>query len=166
MLRDRHRTIHQTAITHKNPSNRRKSPLPLHRHIPGHRSGECPAQPYIYIHIEVINFLTNFERNYTITNRQTSLAIKSILAQMINSILIPVIVAHYIKGDLYNTSGLVDNIFMMSITGSFVGPALVFFDPLNIVNKLLRCMKSRAGTLSSIQAANSRKTSVTTTTST
>ena len=90
----------------------------------------------------MINFLTNFERNYTTTNRQTSLAIKSILAQMVNSILIPVIVAQYIKKDLYKTSGLVDNIFMMSITGALVGPVLVFFDPLNIFTKLLRCLKS------------------------
>ena len=114
----------------------------------------------------MINFLTNFERNYTTTNRQTSLAIKSILAQMVNSILIPVIVAQYIKKDLYKTSGLVDNIFMMSITGALVGPVLVFFDPLNIFTKLLRCLKSRASTFAPTQPASCPKTSETTTTST
>ena len=61
---------------------------------------------------------------------------------MINSILIPVIVAKYIRNSIYETSGLVDNIFMMSITNALVGPALVFFDPINILNKILRCIKS------------------------
>lgn len=63
---------------------------------------------------------------------------------MINSILIPVIVAKYIRNSLYNTSGLVDNIFMMSITNAIVGPVLVFFDPVNILSKVIRCFKSRA----------------------
>jgi len=78
------------------------------------------------------------------TNKQTSLAIKSIIAQMINSILIPVIIAKYIRNEIYNSSGLVDNIFMMSITNSIVGPTLVFFDPLNILSKFMRCFKSRS----------------------
>ena len=63
---------------------------------------------------------------------------------MINSILIPVIIAKYIS------SGLVDNIFMMSITNAVVGPTLVFFDPVNLLSKFIRCFKSRSGKYSSI----------------
>ena len=48
-----------------------------------------------------MKFLTKFERDYTTTNFQASLAIKAILAQMINSILIPIIVARYIKNNIY-----------------------------------------------------------------
>lgn len=95
---------------------------------------------------QAIRFLTLFERDYTSTNHQASLAIKSIMAQMINSILIPVIIAYYIKdANIYQTSGLVDNIFMMSITNSLVPPILLFFDPYNLFMKIKRSFKSRAG---------------------
>lgn len=68
------------------------------------------------------------------------------MAQMINSILIPVIIAYYIKdANIYQTSGLVDNIFMMSITNSLVPPILLFFDPYNLFMKIKRSFKSRAG---------------------
>lgn len=87
--------------------------------------------------------MTLFERDYTNTYNQASLAVKSIFAQMINSILIPVVVARYIKKDIYGASGLVDNVFMMSFSNALVGPVVVFFDPLNLVQKLKRCWKNR-----------------------
>lgn len=65
---------------------------------------------------------------------------------MINSILIPVVVARYIKKDIYGASGLVDNIFMMSFTNALVGPIMVFFDPVNLLQKLKKCWKSRIST--------------------
>ena len=40
--------------------------------------------------------LTVFEREFTQTKHQTGLAIKSILAQLINSIVLPCIVNYYI----------------------------------------------------------------------
>jgi len=42
----------------------------------------------------VIYRLTSFERDYSLTAHQASLAIKSILAQMINNIIIPVVLAY------------------------------------------------------------------------
>lgn len=73
------------------------------------------------------------------------MAIKSIVAQMINSILTPVITAYYIKTDtgVYQTGGLVDNIFMLSLTNALVPPILLFIDPFNLLMKLVRCMKTR-----------------------
>lgn len=64
---------------------------------------------------------------------------------MINSILTPTITAYYIKTNtgVYMAGGLVDNIFMMAITNSIVPPILVLFDPLVLVTKLLKCLKSR-----------------------
>lgn len=96
----------------------------------------------------MIRFLTLFEKDYTSTNRQASLAIKSILAQMINSILTPTITAYYIKTNtgVYMAGGLVDNIFMMAITNSIVPPILVLLDPFVLVTKLLKCLKSRKST--------------------
>lgn len=104
----------------------------------------------------VIKFLTLFEKDYTSTNRQASLAIKSIFAQMINSILTPVVTAYYIKTDtgVYQTGGLVDNIFIMGITNALVPPILLFFDPLNIFTKIIRCIKSRVSNPHPIQEAN------------
>jgi hypothetical protein len=92
----------------------------------------------------VIRYLTIFEKDYTSTNRQASLAIKSIVAQMINSILTPVITAYYIKTDtgIYQTGGLVDNIFLMSITHAIIPPILVLFDPYHFLMKLMRAFKS------------------------
>jgi hypothetical protein len=64
---------------------------------------------------------------------------------MINSILTPVITAYYIKTDtgVYQTGGLVDNIFMMGITNSLLPPIIVLLDPFVIWVKTLRCFKTR-----------------------
>jgi hypothetical protein len=45
----------------------------------------------------VLELLTAKERDYTVTNYQISVALKSILAQLINSIFIPVICNYFIK---------------------------------------------------------------------
>ena len=89
--------------------------------------------------------MTKFEKDYTTTNFQASLAIKAILAQMINSILITVIVAYYIKKNIYQSSGLVDNVFMMSFSLALVAPVIVFFDPVNYLSMAIRCVKRRTG---------------------
>lgn len=104
----------------------------------------------------VIKFLTVFEKDYTSTSRQASLAIKSIVAQMINSILTPVITAYYIKTDtkVYQSGGLVDNIFIMSFTNALVPPILLFFDPFNILTKVIRCLKSTISNPLPIQRAS------------
>lgn len=91
----------------------------------------------------IIKFLTLYEKDYTATYREASLAVKSILAQMVNSIVIPVITAYKIKNNVYSTSGLVDNVFMLGVSMSLVGPIVVLIDPYNLFMKVLRCLKSR-----------------------
>ena len=90
--------------------------------------------------------MTFLEKDYTVTNIQTSLAIKIIIAQMVNTIFNPVIIAYYIKTStgFYKVGGLVDNIFMTSISLSIVPPILVIFDPLHYVQLLKRLFKRRA----------------------
>lgn len=73
---------------------------------------------------------------------------------MVNSILIPVISAYYIIQNVYQTSGLVDNIFMMSITNSLIPPILLLFDPYYIYLKIRRCLKSKPGKYEAIQIVN------------
>ena len=63
---------------------------------------------------------------YTETNHQTSLALKSILAQFINSTLILTIVESLIKQNFYGIGGLADDIFMLGITNLFITPAVKF----------------------------------------
>jgi hypothetical protein len=94
--------------------------------------------------IVVIKYLTVFEKDYTTTYRQSSLAVKSIIAQMMNSILTPIITAYYIKttAGFYKVGGLVDNIFMMAFTNSFIPPLITLIDPYNIFVSMSRCLKS------------------------
>lgn len=76
---------------------------------------------------------------------------------MVNSILIPVITAYYIKKKIYETSGLVDNIFMLSISTSIVPPILLFFDPYNLFLKFKRWYKSKPCNYCLTKPANFRK---------
>ena len=85
------------------------------------------------------------------------MALKATLAQMVNSILIPIIVARYIKNDIYSASGLVDNIFMMSFSIALVAPIVVFFDPVNYLAMLTRCWKRRLSKCLFTQEANYTK---------
>lgn len=89
--------------------------------------------------------MTSLEKDYTITNIQASLAIKIIAAQMINTILTPVIIAYYIKTStgIYKIGGLVDNVFLTSISLSITPPILIMLDPYYYIIKLKRYIKSR-----------------------
>jgi hypothetical protein len=92
----------------------------------------------------VIRFLTNFEKNYTQTNHQTSLAIKSILAQLVNSILIPIIANYFIKNqNIYSPNGLADDIFIFSITNSLVAPILKIIDGGYFFSRIMAQYKNR-----------------------
>lgn len=62
------------------------------------------------------------------TKHQTSLAIKSVLAQLINSILVPIIANYYIKSNIYDKNGLADDVFMLGLTNALVAPILKYFD--------------------------------------
>lgn len=74
--------------------------------------------------------MTVFEKAYTNNTYQISLAYKSITAQLLNSILIPIIVNIYIKSDnVYGQSGLTEDIFILAITNSFFPPLVRLIDP-------------------------------------
>ena len=45
--------------------------------------------------------LTSYERDFTETNHQATLAFKSVFALLINSILIPILVNYLVEGNLY-----------------------------------------------------------------
>jgi ABC-type glycerol-3-phosphate transport system permease component len=84
----------------------------------------------------VIQKLSAFEMEYTQTKYQTSLALKSIFAALINSILIPMMVNYYIKEDIYGKNGLASDVFMLGLTNSFVSPILKIVNISYIVNRI------------------------------
>ncbi len=71
------------------------------------------------------------------------MAIKSILAQLINSIVIPIFANYFIKSNLYEKNGLTDDIFLLGITSSILPPILKYFDGAYYYSKLSMCLSSR-----------------------
>lgn len=66
-------------------------------------------------------------------NYQISIAIKSIIAQSLNSIFVPIMVNYYIKdGNIFGVSGLAEDIFILGVASSFVAPIIRLIDPWNI----------------------------------
>lgn len=74
--------------------------------------------------------LTRYERDYTISNYQVSLSIKSIFFQLINSIVLPLVVNYYIKRNARNPNyeELYFDILILSITNSLMSPLLKVLD--------------------------------------
>ncbi len=80
--------------------------------------------------------MTLVEKNYTNNTLQISLAYKSILAQLINTVFIPIIVNIKIKNNLYNESGLAEDIFILAIANSLIPPLVRIIDPYYIFTYL------------------------------
>lgn len=91
----------------------------------------------------VIEKLSLFEMDFTVTKYQTSLAVKSIFASLINSILIPIIVNYYIKVDIYTDKGLASDVFMLGLTNSFLPPILKIVNISYLINRFMKYLASR-----------------------
>jgi hypothetical protein len=76
------------------------------------------------------------EREDTQIKFQTSLALKSIIAQLINSILLPFLINYFLEGNLYHVDGLAYDIFSLAITNTLLTPILTFLDPPYLFYKL------------------------------
>ena len=83
------------------------------------------------------------ERDYTITMQQASLAIKAVLALLINSILIPILVNHFLKQNLYGVNGLAYDVFLLGITNSFLPPLVKIFDGYYLMTRILKWYQNR-----------------------
>ena len=67
-------------------------------------------------------------------NYQIGIAIKSVIVQLINSIVVPILVNFHLKnGNLFGRSGLIEDIFILSIASSFVAPIVRLIDPWNLL---------------------------------
>ena len=90
---------------------------------------------------EAIKYLSLYERDYTTIKYQTSLAIKSIIASLVNSIVIPMIANRFIKQNIYSKNGLADDIFMLGLTNAFVPPVLKLIDGAYFYSKFMQWRK-------------------------
>ena len=74
--------------------------------------------------------MTVVEKIYTNNKYQISIAYKSILAQLFNSVFVPIMVNSYIKNNnIYDKSGLTEDIFILAITNSLIPPLVRLIDP-------------------------------------
>ena len=78
--------------------------------------------------------MTVYEKVYSMNNYQISIAIKSVIVQLINSIAVPILVNYYLKdGNIFGRSGLIEDIFILAAASSFVAPIVKLIDPWNLL---------------------------------
>ncbi len=56
------------------------------------------------------------------TNYQASLVVKSVAAQLANSIIVPIMANVFIKDNIYEQNGLVQDVFILGLTNAFIPP--------------------------------------------
>ena len=106
--------------------------LYLNPHISSHRNNQLNHHQYHSIYPEIIQFTTVIERIYTNNHYQISIAIKSVFAQLFNSILVPLIVNFNIKENIFQKGGLSEDIFILAIFNSLLPPFVRLIDPYGI----------------------------------
>jgi hypothetical protein len=94
-----------------------------------------------FVIIESIKYLSIYERDYTSIKYQTSLAIKSIMASLVNSIATPMLTSYYIKQNIYQKNGLADDIFMLGITNALVPPIMKILDVGYFISSFMKWFK-------------------------
>ncbi len=98
-----------------------------------------------WLNLVTIRALTEYERDYTFTNYQASYALKAISAQLINSIIIPMMANYFIKSNVYGANGLIDDIFSLGITNSIVTPILKMVDIPYIIRTVKHYFRNKPG---------------------
>lgn len=85
-------------------------------------------------------------------NFQISIAIKSVAAQLVNFITVPLIVNFYIKDrNIFGEGGLIEDIFILAITSSFIPPLVRLLDPYHLFLALRYKYYHNEGNFSAIQ---------------
>lgn len=91
-----------------------------------------------------IQYLTVFEKDWTSTSYQSSVGFKIIFCQLINTIVLEIIVALYAKNQkIYQTGGLVDDVFYYGLLNAFFPPLVRFINPYYIYKKCSLSMNRR-----------------------
>lgn len=90
----------------------------------------------------ILNLLTKLERNESYTHEQNSIGFKTVVASLINSILIPIAMAFY-KANIFGIEGLADDIFFIALTNAFLPSILALVNPAYLVARLTYWWKTR-----------------------
>ena len=78
--------------------------------------------------------MTILEKVYSMNNYQISIALKSVVVMLINSIAVPIIVNYHLKdGNIFGRSGLIEDIFLLGVASSLVAPLVRLIDPYNML---------------------------------
>lgn len=69
------------------------------------------------------------EKDWLTTDQQISLSIKTVIAQLINSIVLSIIANFYIKSkNMYRKGGLAEDVLLFAISQAILPPLLRYFD--------------------------------------
>lgn len=85
-----------------------------------------------------IQILTVQEKYYTTTQFQISVGLKILFAQLINSILLTMLASIYIKDNIYQEGGLVDDVFYFALINCLVPPFIRILNPYYFFLRLRR----------------------------
>ena len=83
--------------------------------------------------------IITLERPESTNSYQVSVAVKSVVAELINSIATPIILEYIASGGkIFAKVGIIENIFVLGITTAFMPPLLRFTDPVYLLFLLRR----------------------------
>lgn len=60
---------------------------------------------------------------------QVSLTVKSVIAQLLNCVVLPLVAAYYIKRNIYGSKGLAEDVLYFSVSNALLSPLLRILDP-------------------------------------
>jgi hypothetical protein len=83
--------------------------------------------------------------NFTKTNYQRSLAVKTILAQLFNTIVVTFLADYYVKNNIYKKGGLADDVFYIGLSNAILTPILKFIDVGYFLGRLMIKFYDRPG---------------------
>jgi ABC-type dipeptide/oligopeptide/nickel transport system permease subunit len=89
----------------------------------------------------VIRKLTAYERNYTQIITQRSQAVKTIVSQIINMVVLNFVISGLIEKNFHNPGGLTERVFYMATTNAILSPIMKFIDWKQIFRIFRRCQR-------------------------
>ena len=81
------------------------------------------------------------ERNERYSHEQNSIGFKTVIATVINIVLIPA--SFVIKGNIYGIDGLADDVFFLALSNAIVSPIVKLINPSFVINRLKNAWKNR-----------------------
>ena len=80
------------------------------------------------------------ERNERYSHEQNSIGFKTVIATVINIVLIPA--SFVIKGNIYEIDGLADDVFFLALSNAIVTPIVKLINPSFIIRKIKNTWKN------------------------